>query len=59
MTKPPPKLSCDGRYSEVSAIPKSANPVRIQENFAIFDFIITAEDMLIINGFNEKSSADR
>jgi methylglyoxal/glyoxal reductase len=37
----------------VSAIPKSANLGRIKENFDVFNFEISAEDMLIINGFNE------
>lgn len=37
----------------VSTIPKSVNLKRIQENFAIFDFSISPEDMLKINQFNE------
>ena len=37
----------------VSAIPKSSNPKRIEENFNIFDFSLSEEDMLILNGMNE------
>ncbi len=37
----------------VSAIPKSANPERLKENFEIFDFAISADDMLLMDGFNE------
>lgn len=37
----------------VSTIPKSANPLRIKENFDVFDFEISAEDILKLNGFNE------
>jgi methylglyoxal/glyoxal reductase len=37
----------------VSTIPKSANLKRIQENFAVFDFEISLEDMARIDGFNE------
>lgn len=37
----------------VSTIPKSSNPLRIKENFDVFDFEISAEDILKLNGFNE------
>jgi methylglyoxal/glyoxal reductase len=37
----------------VSTIPKSANFTRIKENFDVFDFIISDEDILKINEFNE------
>jgi len=37
----------------VSAIPKSSNPKRIEENFNIFDFEISKEDMVKMDHFNE------
>ncbi len=37
----------------VSAIPKSSNPVRLKENFDIFDFEINEEDMKRMNNLNE------
>jgi methylglyoxal/glyoxal reductase len=37
----------------VSTIPKSANLKRIQENFDVFDFNISVEDMQLIDGFDE------
>lgn len=37
----------------ISTIPKSSNPARIKENFDVFDFEISEEDILKINGFNE------
>jgi len=37
----------------VSTIPKSANPMRIEENFNIFDFTLSKEDVALIDGFNE------
>ena len=37
----------------ISAIPKSANLVRLKENFDIFDFQINKQDMEIIDTFNE------
>lgn len=38
----------------VSTIPKSANPERQKENFGIFDFNISEEDMRSIDSFDEK-----
>lgn len=40
----------------VIPIPKSSNKERIKENFAIFDFEITKEDMDSINSLNEKDN---
>ena len=37
----------------VSTIPKSANPLRIKENFDVFDFEISVDDILKMNGLNE------
>lgn len=37
----------------VSTIPKSSNPERIQQNFDIFDFSISDDDMMLIDSFNE------
>jgi methylglyoxal/glyoxal reductase len=37
----------------VSAIPKSSNPKRIEENFSVFDFSLSEEDMQEINSMNE------
>ena len=37
----------------VSAIPKSSNLARLKENFEIFDFQISQEDMILIDNFNE------
>ena len=37
----------------ISAIPKSANLVRLKENFDIFDFQISELDMRQIDSFNE------
>jgi len=34
-------------------IPKSANRTRIFENADVFNFEITAEDMRLLDGFNE------
>jgi diketogulonate reductase-like aldo/keto reductase len=38
---------------KVSVIPKSSNPQRLQENFAIFDFKIEPADMARLNAFDE------
>ncbi|SRR5579871_3053359 len=37
----------------ISAIPKSSNKIRLQENYDSLNFSLTAEDMLAIDGFNE------
>lgn len=37
----------------VSTIPKSSNPVRLRENFNIWNFEISQDDMAKLNGFNE------
>ena len=37
----------------VSTIPKSSNNSRLKENFDIFDFILSEEDMQRLNGLNE------
>ncbi|MEK6781689.1 MAG: aldo/keto reductase [Bacteroidota bacterium] len=37
----------------VSTIPKSSNPTRLKENFDVFDFQISDEDMKKINAFHE------
>lgn len=37
----------------VSTIPKSANPLRIKENFDVFNFEISTEDILKMNSLNE------
>jgi diketogulonate reductase-like aldo/keto reductase len=37
----------------VSAIPKSADLARLKENFDVFDFQISKEDMILIDRFNE------
>lgn len=40
----------------VSAIPKTSNEVRMKENFDIFDFTLTEEDMDAIRALDEKVS---
>ncbi len=37
----------------ISTIPKSSNPNRIRENFDIFDFSLSKEDLSAMNAFNE------
>jgi len=37
----------------VSPIPKSSNPERLKENFDVFDFQLSQEDIHLMNGFNE------
>lgn len=37
----------------ISTIPKSSNLVRLKENFGIFDFEISQEDMVFMDSFNE------
>lgn len=37
----------------VAVIPKSVNPLRIEENFKIFDFELSSEEMDIIEGLNQ------
>lgn len=37
----------------ISAIPKSSNPARIEENFGVFDFTIAPEDMEVLGSMNE------
>jgi diketogulonate reductase-like aldo/keto reductase len=37
----------------VSTIPKSSNPDRLKENFDVFNFEISAQDLAYINTFNE------
>jgi diketogulonate reductase-like aldo/keto reductase len=38
---------------EISTIPKSENPVRIKENFDIFNFELSETDLHILNNLNE------
>ena len=37
----------------ISTIPKSSNLLRIKENFDIFDFEISDDDMVLLNSFHE------
>ena len=37
----------------ISTIPKSANPLRIKENFEVFDFVIEQTDIQQMNSWNE------
>ncbi len=41
-----------GYSKRVVTIPKSVTPSRIQENFSIFDFSLTEEEMTQINTLN-------
>lgn len=38
---------------EISTIPKSSNKKRLQENFDIFDFSLSKDDVELMDGFNE------
>ncbi len=40
------------QQGDVVAIPKSANPQRIRENFSIFDFALSAEEMAAVDGLS-------
>ncbi|WP_240419280.1 aldo/keto reductase [Paenibacillus periandrae] len=42
-----------GLQHGIVVIPKSVNPKRIQENAAIFDFTLSAEDSALLDGLNE------
>ena len=37
----------------ISTIPKSSNPKRLKENFGIFDFSLSKEDVQLMDDFNE------
>jgi len=39
--------------SDIVVIPKSVSPERIKENFGIWDFVLSKEDMEALNGLNE------
>lgn len=43
--------------SDVVVIPKTTSKERMVENFSVLDFILTAEDMAVISGLDEKESA--
>ncbi|XP_065053986.1 uncharacterized oxidoreductase YtbE-like isoform X2 [Rhopilema esculentum] len=41
-----------GLQHGIGVIPKSTNPQHIKENFDVFNFVITDEDMALMNGMN-------
>lgn len=42
-----------GLQHGVSVIPKSSNETRLKENFSVFDFQLSPEDMTLMDGFHE------